>query len=992
MALGDGIRRNIAHVEPSERALVRDAFLELNRRFFPGTRTDSPPGGVTWWFKQDEIHQATHVHGGPEFLPWHREIVNRLEAMLREINPQLSLHYWDWTQDPRSIPNANLGGGTTGTLNLFTADFMGYGGATPEVIGPPWQNAAAPWRSDGYYVPDAANYRSTDPFDLVNNNPADPPREVARFVAGSPASSAADNSVLNASDYPGMRGLLENTHNAMHGFVAMGGQHISFRDPFVFLLHSNVDRLFAMWQTALGHPERLDPNAVYGSEGVAPSVLDNNIEPWSGTPPTTRPWAPPENEGVPKNYKHLSVVTPPCYDTLPTFPATLTPETPNINFNDVPEGETAARAVVFSAVSCHEVHLSITAGPTVLTGPPGTAFGTFPTLGTSVSIPHISSSIPPRGRLWISYKGTAAGDVATGTVTIHCAETNQDFVVPIAANTITRPTVATMLVLDQSGSMDWLAGVDATTKRIDVLHQAAGTFVQLVQRYPGDGVGMVSFDHNAYPGAPVTQYSGGPFDLLPVQNAIQGLHPQGATSIGGGLALGRNTLNPVTGYDHKALIVFTDGLENTAPYIADVMSSINDRTFAIGLGTAQQVSTAALSALTNGTGGYLLLSGILSPAIDDTFRLAKYFLQILAGVTNNNIVTDPAGYLAPGMTARIPFQLNEADIDATVILLTDLPVVRLLVETPDGDIMDAAAAAAIGAVYEDGPGVSFYRFTLPLPLGGSPAQSGTWHALLDIDRKVDQPLTHLPERSVAAWSARAAHGVRYCVTVQSHSNLRMDARLSQTGMVAGSTITIRATLSEYGIPVAHRAFVRADLERPDGTQLTLVLAEIEDGVFDASTTASLDGVYRFHLFATGRTLRGLPFTRERLLTASVFPGGNNPWPTSDPSKGSVIPRLCDLLNCLLDQTALRRFLEERHLDINAIHRCLDQWCKEGATFSDEELREREGTLATKHALEVSPGALTPQVLETLTRILKGRRSTVDAKAEKARAADSEDKC
>ena len=155
--------------------------------------------------------------------------------------------------------------------------------------------------------------------------------------------------------------------------------------------------------------------------------------------------------------------------------------------------------------------------------------------------------------------------MATGTVTVHCAETNQDFVVPIAANTIARPTVATMLVLDQSGSMDWLAGIDASTKRIDVLHQAAGTFVQLLQRYEGDAVGMVSFDHNSYPGAPVTQYTGGAFDLLAVQNAIQALAPQGATSIGAGVALGRNTLNPVTGYDHKAMIVFTDGLENTPP-------------------------------------------------------------------------------------------------------------------------------------------------------------------------------------------------------------------------------------------------------------------------------------------------------------------------------------------------------------------------------------------------------------------------------------------
>ena len=81
MALGDGIRRNIAQVDPAERALFRDAILELHKRYYPGVKTDTPPGGVSWWFKQDEIHQATHVHGGPEFLPWHREVANRFEEL-----------------------------------------------------------------------------------------------------------------------------------------------------------------------------------------------------------------------------------------------------------------------------------------------------------------------------------------------------------------------------------------------------------------------------------------------------------------------------------------------------------------------------------------------------------------------------------------------------------------------------------------------------------------------------------------------------------------------------------------------------------------------------------------------------------------------------------------------------------------------------------------------------------------------------------------------
>ena len=307
MALGDGIRRNIASVDPAERVLLRDALLELNRRFFPGNRTDSPPGRVSWWFKQDEIHQATHVHGGLEFLPWHREIVNRLEEMLRAINPQLSLHYWDWTQDPRAIPNANLGGGLTGTLNLFTPDFMGYGGSTAAPIGEPWLSA-------GYYVPGAVNFRSTNPFDAVNNNPADPPRVVNRSVSGSPASAAQDTAIVSAGDYAQMQVLMEGVHNNMHGFVNMGSRHTSFRDPFVFLLHSNVDRLFARWQTDPAYPTRLAPDTVYGSES-GDAGLNSNITPWSGVPATMRPWAPPENQQVAKNYKDPTVVAPPRYDT-----------------------------------------------------------------------------------------------------------------------------------------------------------------------------------------------------------------------------------------------------------------------------------------------------------------------------------------------------------------------------------------------------------------------------------------------------------------------------------------------------------------------------------------------------------------------------------------------------------------------------------------------------------------------------------------------------
>ena len=178
---------------------------------------------------------------------------------------------------------------------------MGYGGSSPAPIGEPWLSA-------GYYIPGASLHRD------ATGNPADPPNTVVRFIAGSPASVVSDKAITDAADYSTMRGLLEATHNTMHGFVNMGRQHTSFRDPFVFLLHSNVDRLFTRWQTDPAHAERLDPNAIYGSES-SNAGINSDIRPWSGVPPTTRPWAAPENQQVAKNYKHPSVIAPPRYDT-----------------------------------------------------------------------------------------------------------------------------------------------------------------------------------------------------------------------------------------------------------------------------------------------------------------------------------------------------------------------------------------------------------------------------------------------------------------------------------------------------------------------------------------------------------------------------------------------------------------------------------------------------------------------------------------------------
>jgi hypothetical protein len=913
MALGDGIRRNIASVDPAERAMLRAALVEMNHRYFPGTRTDAAPGGVTWWFKQDEIHQGTHVHNGPEFVPWHREIVNRFEAMLRHINPQLSLHYWDWTQDPRAIPNANIGGGTTGTLNLFTPDFMGYGGATQQEIGEPWKSA-------GYYVPGAVNYRSDNPFDVANSNPADPPREVIRSVSGSPATAAQDANILNEADYDGMSTSLESVHGAMHGFVNMGGEHTSFRDPFVFLLHSNVERLFARWQTDPAHPERVDPASVYGTQSGNPA-LNGNVEPWSGNS-SIRPWTAPESEQEPKNYKHPSIVFPPCYDTNHTaipLVQVMNPGTPPIiNFNDVPTDETTVRAALFRVYGCGDVTIRVKSGA----GPAPPFSVLHPASGT-VTVLH-GAHLYAEARIWIAYKAGPAGvPVPDGSVTFECPENGKEFTFVIKANAVPRPKAAVMLALDQSWSMSFAAGTSGAT-RLQVLKDAARMFMELVQQ--GNGVGLIRFDHDSYPvndptwpGLGITEITSEDlFDpgRIAAINAVNNhnANPAGNTSVGDGVDRARQVLNalPMGVYNHKAMIVLTDGLENQPLSIADVTGSIDDRTFAIGLGNEQQVNTAALRALANGTGGFLYLTGLLTSSLDDYFRLRKFFFQILAGVTNSNIIVDPLGFLSPGVKLRLPFHVTEADIACTPLVMTDENVIDLSLEAPDGTPIHPAMAPGLGMHFGVGAQTKRYRFTLPVPLGAG-QQKGTWHAVLTINAAdFKKALSRLRDQKDDRWQTFATHGARYCFVAQTYSNLRLAADVEQSGFEPGAELRFRAVLTEYGIPVEKRARVNIELTRPGGSVVTLSMVETEPGVFEQKQQATYSGIYHVRFLANGVTLGGTPFTREQLASAAVWQGGDKPRdPPRDTPRDPGTADWGRLLQCILSGKNVSRQLEER---------------------------------------------------------------------------------
>jgi len=902
------VRRNIAHLTPAERQAYIDAVLQADLHTFSD--------GVSYWDKQDQIHQGTHNHGDNSFLPWHRELVNRYEALLQQSNPDVALHYWDWTEDPRAASD-----GQGGTVDLSDSTLFGTMNGM--------MNGALAGLHNGGVL--AGSREAT-------GNDADPPQSVQRSAAAGAPPVATDAAIITSGDaqpqaqqWTAFREALENSHNNAHGYIGgdIGLGHQAFEDPFVFLLHSNVDRLFAMWQTQQGQDWRLDPAQVYGDQSNAAGIL-HPLQPWDGTVTfgsPIEPWVGASPQIESKDCRHPSVVRPPCYDTLPLTVEQVAPVPGDpLQFLDVVELLPTARALRLRVRGCRTVIATA-----AVTAP-------FTVLSASVTSPEPDGFDVTDMLVWVLFTPGAAGSSESGTLTVTVAETGDVFSVPITATVVPNPTVGTSLVLDRSGSMSLGSGVPTKT-RMQVLHDSAPLFVSLLDNT--DGVGVVRFDTDAAEAAPVQE--AGPMiggaGRLAASTAINDTltNPGGLTAIGDGLESAAAQLAPVTAdYDNTATIVFTDGHETADKTIAAAASSVNSRVFAIGLGTADQLNPGALADIANGTGGYLLLTG--NPGPDDQLLLQKYFAQVLAGVTNSVIVVDPDGFVPLGGKVIVPFRLTAADIRADVLVLSEMArVFHIELIAPDGTTLTGGA----GAVQDVADTYRVLR-VIPADVLAPGAGAGEWQAVLTIDRhELDRWIRGLRERVGRPDHKRTDriveqtlnsiknHGAPFSLTVQARSALRLTIALSQKSRLPGTSGELRAVLTDSGVPLSSSASVEAVVTAPDGTRSVVRLSEAEPGVFTVAVPTSVPGVYRVLVRAWGSDVRGTAFTREELRTLAVWARGDEAPPlVIDPRP---VPErhldACRLLLCLLENPGVRRLLEKNEVDPGSVVRCVKSSCR-----------------------------------------------------------------
>jgi tyrosinase len=227
---------------------------------------------VSMGTSEEGMNQMSHM--GPQFLPWHRYFLLRLEADLAEVtgDPDFALPYWDW-QD------CNADGDPSSCETIFEPEFLG----SPGTCADDGRDIAGYLTDQGF----RANLTSQgNNLYTISSVVCNQPRVVQRQVgcnelAPGPADTAAiaamfDRAVYDAEPYDSchteedvsFRQYLEGYDNddtvmtctavgcAMHssGHIYIGGDMYESsgtpNDPMFFLHHAQVDRLWAAWQQA----------------------------------------------------------------------------------------------------------------------------------------------------------------------------------------------------------------------------------------------------------------------------------------------------------------------------------------------------------------------------------------------------------------------------------------------------------------------------------------------------------------------------------------------------------------------------------------------------------------------------------------------------------------------------------------------------------------------------------------------------------------------
>ena len=253
------------------------------------------------------------AHGLAGFLPWHRVFILELERMLQAMDPSVALHYWRFDQ---AAPN------------VFHPSFMGHTVAGETDVTFDATNPLSLWQVED-------DFEFTGTLTGVVRIPV--------FAANAaPSVSDEDATLALGPSYADFLDMEGNPHGSAH--IAAGGvfcvgagdcvrgwirnANISVRDPLFFLLHSNVDRLWAKWQREEGRFDAASGLTYVTQSDPGPSTnvfsqqcrdhrsfVNGSLWPWNGITTAADTCRPADALGGPFRLTVVAPLSPPSQPT-----------------------------------------------------------------------------------------------------------------------------------------------------------------------------------------------------------------------------------------------------------------------------------------------------------------------------------------------------------------------------------------------------------------------------------------------------------------------------------------------------------------------------------------------------------------------------------------------------------------------------------------------------------------------------------------------------
>jgi hypothetical protein len=561
-----------------------------------------------------------------------------------------------------------------------------------------------------------------------------------------------------------------------------------------------------------------------------------------------------------------------------------------LNFGSVARGLT-----MYRSIEVRNTRNSCPAELNVTLSMPAAPFGYAPGTPLSFTLPtpppySPSSSEAPstRRKVYVAFSAPTTGPVGPVNGTLTVAWTGSTFprTVSLNATVVDPPPVDSVLVLDRSGSMSEATGVPDHDKA-DLALQAARLYIDLLKS--NDRIGLVRFNDRASVSDDVLStlvVAGNVDDPAAARFTVRdqltrsNFNPDGATSIGGGTILGSTVLDAASA-TARAIVVLTDGIQNTAPDIPTARTTVagkspRQRVFAVGLGLNQlEDSLVDLSSVTN---GYAQITGALVDQRE--FLLQKLYVQILSDAGDEAFVRDPVETLAPGVQRATDIFIGETDVAADFIVVfrrTDIQPKYAVVwlEAPDGTIIRPVDAGTVfpNVRYFDGFTHRYFRALFPAFPAASRAHVGRWRVWV---RNHVNPAP-LVKAMAFAVAGHAGEILRYSVLCKARSDLRLGGYLVQNSYGPGSPIGVVLEPTLYGLPVRLEAPVEVRVERPDGSQRLLVLTRGSDERYRAELhETEVVGPYHFIADVAATTPANARVTRYRHMTGIIFRPNRQP--------------------------------------------------------------------------------------------------------------------